>query len=400
VQPVDPWAEPEEIAVPVDHVTVVDRPNFWKRIGGGSLSISIILHGILILVALVWVIASNVPKAEEKVDFLPGGGGGGKGSSEKMAAKKRQAVSMSAPKARIASSAASSITLPDLQTSLSDLSALSQTTTMAGGMGGGSGGLNGSGSGGDRGNGNGTGFGPGRGAGFVAVPMLFGNKIDAKRLAVVLDMSGSMYPFLPLVIKEVDKVAAGAPIYLHYGCGLSDEENSRIRVEDTTHKNFDEDRIVTTLREAKTSPMSDKEREELFNMVKKRAKTYFVPSTNVGTTWVALMDEKLKDVDAVYWFSDFADAISEARLKDVARKLRGRHQKLYIQPSNPAWQEAGNPMGANVAKVKAEVVDPSGGKVINVDLKKQEDERKAREKGPAVKTDKPAPAAKAPADMK
>lgn len=401
VKPVDPWAETDEAAVPVDHVTVVDRPNLWKRMGGGSLSISIILHAILIMIALVWVIVSTVPKAEEKVDFLPGGGGGGKGSSEKMAAKKRQAVSMSAPKARIASSAASSITLPDLQTSLSDLSALTQTATMAGGMGGGSGGLNGSGSGGDRGNGNGTGFGPGRGAGFVAVPMLFGNKIDAKRLAVVLDMSGSMYPFLPLVIKEVDKVAAGAPIYLHYGCGLSDEENSRIRPEDTTHKNFDEDRIVVTLREAKTSPMSDKEREELFNMVKKRAKTYFVPSTNVGTTWVALMDEKLKDVDAVYWFSDFADAISEARLKDVARKLRGRHQKLYIQPSNPAWQEAGNPMGANVAKVKAEVVDPSGGKVINVDLKKQEDERKAREKGPAVKNDKkPADAAKPAADMK
>ncbi|MES2709609.1 MAG: hypothetical protein V4726_23630 [Verrucomicrobiota bacterium] len=403
-KPVDPWAEPTEIAVPVDHAAVIDRPSLWQRMGGGSLSISIVLHALLIVVALVWYIGSAVTKKEETVDFLPGGGGGGKGATEKMAAKKRQAVSLAAPKARIASTAASTVSLPDLQTSLSSLSALSQVTPMGGGMGGGEGGLKGSGSGGLNGNGNGSGFGPGRGAGFVSVPMLFGNKIDAKRLAVVLDMSGSMYPFMPVVIKEVDKVAAGSPIFLHRGCGLSDEENARLKVVETANREFDGDRISVDLLAARTSPMSQKEREDLISMVKKRAKTYFVPSTNVGTTWVALMDERLKDMDAIYWFSDFADPISDDRLKDVARKLRGRKQKLYIQPSNPDWLKPGNPMAANVAKVKQEVVDPSGGKVINVDLKKQdEDKAKAneKEKGPAVKTtDKPAavkPGAPAPA---
>lgn len=391
-QPADPWAEPAEateITVPVDHVTVVDKPSLWQRMGGGSLSLSIVLHALLILLALVWYIGSSVSKKDETVEFLPGGGGGGKGASEKLAAKKRQAVSMSAPKARIASAAASTVTLPDLQTTLSDLSSLSQATPMGGGLGGGEGGLNGKGAGGLRGDGFGNGMGPGRGAGFVSIPMIFGNKIDAKRLAVVLDMSGSMYPFLPLVIKEVDKVASGSAIYLHFGCGLYDEENNRLKVTETANRNFDEDRISVDLLAAKTSPMTQQEREDLLNMVKKRAKTYFVPSSNVGTTWAALMDEHLKDVDAIYWFSDFADRIDEGRLKDVARKLRGRKQKLYIQPSNPAWLTPGNPMGANVARLKQEIVEPSGGKVIEVDLKKQEAEKKKQ-----VKTDKPAAPAK------
>lgn len=377
-QPVDPWAEPDTAVHAVSGSPVtVDRPSLWQRMGGGSLSISVVLHAILILVALIWYIGSTVTPPPETVDFLPGGGGGGKGSAEKLATKKRQAVSMAAPKVRIASTATSSIALPDIQTSISNLSALSQNSTMGGGLGGGSDGLNGSGSGGMRGNGRGTGMGPGIGAGFVSVPMLFGNKIDAKRLAVVLDMSGSMYAFMPLVIKEVDKVAAGSTIVLHYGCGLGTEEGSRLRIEETAGGDFEKSRIYVNLKESQTVGMTPDERSKLLDMVKKRAKTYFVPSETVGTTWAALMAERVKDVDAIYWFSDFADPITDERIKDVARKLKGRRQKLYIQPSNPEWRIAGNAMAANVAKLKEEIVVPSGGKVIDVDLKKQAEEAKS-----------------------
>ncbi|MDB6134400.1 MAG: hypothetical protein JWM59_2643 [Verrucomicrobiales bacterium] len=380
-QPVDPWAEPDTAGHAIHgSPVIVDRPSLWQRMGGGSLSISVVLHTVLILLALVWYISSSVTPPPEQVDFLPGGGGGGKGTAEKLAIKKRQAVSMATPKVRIASTATSSIALPDIQTSISTLSALSQNTTMGGGLGGGSDGLNGSGSGGMRGNGRGTGMGPGSGAGFVSVPMIFGNKIDAKRLAVVLDMSGSMYAFMPLVIKEVDKVAAGSTIVLHYGCGLGAEEDNRIRIEETAGGDFEKSRIYVNLKESQTVGMTTDERSKLLDMVKKRAKTYFVPSDTVSTTWAALMAERLKDVDAVYWFSDFADPITDERIKDVARKLKARRQKLYIQPSNPEWRIAGNAMAANVAKLKEEIVDPSGGKVIDVDLKKQSEEAKSDQK--------------------
>lgn len=352
---------------------------WWQKIGGGSLTVSIIIHAVLILL-LVLIVRTVITPAKETVDFLPGGGGGGKGSNARIAEKKR-AASVSAPKTRIVSSAIGSVSLPDIQTSMSDFSALSAAAPMGGGMGGGVGGLSGSGSGGLMGNGRGSGFGPGSGSGFVSIPLIFGQKIDARRMAVVLDMSGSMYSFLPTVIKEVDKVAPGSTVILHYGCGLGDAEIKKPGVESTSSRDFSDDKIVTSLLGSATAAMNQQQREALLDMVKKRPKTFFVPSTGVGSTWVALTDTKLKDVDAIYWFADFADGLSADKMEDVARKLKGRKQKLYIHPSNPQWLVGGDPLAVNVNKVENAIVKPTGGKVIKADVKKEE----------AVKTDNKPP---------
>ncbi len=344
------------------------QSSWWYRIGGGSLTVSLIIHAIVILIAIL-IVRTVITQPPETVDFLPGGGGGGKGSAAKIA-EKRRAVSMSVPKTRTVSSATNSgVSLPDLQTSMSDFSNLTSTAVMGGGIGGGSGGLSGSGSGGMMGNGRGTGMGPGIGRGFVGLP-LFGQTINARRMAVVLDMSGSMYPYLPVVIKEVDKVAPGSMVILHYGCGLTDAEGKKTSLEFTTGKEFDGDRIVTSLLGSATEAMNQTQREDLLTLVKKRPKTYYVPSTNVGTTWVALTDPKLKDVDAIYWFADFADGLNKERMDDVGQKLRSRKQKLYIHPSNPQWLEGGTPLAINVAKVDNEIVKPTGGKVVKFEIKK------------------------------
>jgi hypothetical protein len=362
---------PADSTTPVVELPVLDNlepanNGWWHRIGGGSLTVSIIIHAVVILVAILVVFSYSTTK-EEPVDFLPGGGGGGKGSEAKVAQKKR-AASMSAPKTRTVSiSANADVSLPDIATSMSDFSALTQATPMGGGMGGGEGGLKGKGKGGLMGDGFGSGMGPGRGAGFIAMP-LFGQKIDARRMAVVLDMSGSMYPFLPVVIKEVDKVAPGSTVILHYGCGMNDTEVRKPEVNETKEKNFETDRIITSLDESRALPQA--ERDSLMELVKKRPKTYYVPSTGVGTTWIALTDSQLKDADAIYWFADFADALSMERLEDVSRKLRARKQKLYIHPSNPKWLVGGDPLAVNVAKVEKEIVKPTGGKVIKAEVKK------------------------------
>ena len=357
---------------------VPSNAGWWHRIGGGSLTISLVIHAIVILLAIFIVYQISVP-GKEVIEFLPGGGGGGKGSQAN-AAQKRRAASMSAPKTRVISMATNAeIGLPDISTSMSDFSSLSAAAQMGGGMGGGEGGLNGRGKGGLMGNGTGTGMGPGRGNGFVSLG-LFGMKIDARRMAVVLDMSGSMYSFLPVVIKEVDKVAPGSMVILHYGCGLSDAEIRKPGLESTSDKKFEEDRIVTSLLASENRAMNQEQREALHALVKKRPKTYFVPSTGVGSTWIALTDQKLKDADAIYWFADFADPLSKGRLEEVARQLRGRKQKLYIHPSNPKWLEPNDPLAASVARVEKELVTPSGGKVIKQEVKKEEPVSEAKPK--------------------
>ncbi len=343
--------------------------SWWDRLGGGSLTVSLVVHGILILIALLIVRSFTLPEKEE-VNFLPGGGGGGQASGAQALQKKR-AAGLNAPQMRTASLATNAaVSLPDLQTTLTDFRTLSAASPAAGGTGGGQGGAAGTGAGGLLGNGFGQGMGPGVGKGFVSIPLIFGQKIDARRMAVVLDISRSMYPFLPTVIKEVDKVAPGSMVILHYGCGLNDQEIRSPGLESTSERDFMKDKIATSLLDTGAGSLDQKEREALLAMVKKRAKTYFVPSTTTGTTWVALLDEKLRDADAIYWFADFADTVNAACMEEVSRILLGRKQKLYLHPSNPDWLVSSDPLAANVAKVEEAIVKPSGGKVLNIALKK------------------------------
>ena len=367
--PYNDSGDPEEALTALPVAPAPD--NWWNRIGGGSLTISIIVHAVVILIAVLVVITKYFTPPEP-IQFLPGGGGGGKGNDARMVRMQR-AASISTPKTRItAVSMGANVVLPDIQTSMSDFSALTIASTLGGGMGGGEGGLRGKGKGGLMGDGNGSGFGPGRGNGFISIPILFGQKIDARRIAVVLDMSGSMYPFLPVVIKEVDKVAPGSIVILHYGCGLSDEEIEKPELKPANSRDFDSDRIVTTLLGSNTAAMNQEEREALLAMVKKRPRTFYVPSRTSGSAWVALTDPKLKDSDAIYWFADFADALTNQRVEYVENQLRLRKQKLYIHPSNPQWLVNGDPLAMNVSKVEDAIVRPSGGKVLKVALKKEE----------------------------
>ncbi len=361
---------PLAVERPTGEGAVAARSTVWQRLGGGSLTVSLIIHALVILIAIL-IVRTVITSPPETIDFLPGGGGGGKGSDARIA-EKRRAAAVSAPRMRTVSAASNAaVSLPDIQSSLSDFTSLSIAAPLGGGMGGGSGGLRGSGSGGLMGNGQGRGVGPGKGSGFISIPLIFGQKIDARRMAVVLDMSSSMYAFLPIVIKEVDKVAPGSIVILHYGCGLADDVVSNPGVEATTDKGFDKDRIITSLLESRNAAMNQRERAALFSLVQKRPKTFYVPSSGVGSTWIALTDSILKDVDAIYWFADFADGLAKGRVEDVSRKLRDRKQKLYIHPSNPKWLEPGDPLAANVATIDGQIVQATGGKVLKVDLKKQ-----------------------------
>lgn len=188
---------------------------FWEKLGGGSLSISIVLHVGLLLLALVWFVGAHMAnKPEPPPDFLPGGGGGTNGSDEKISQRKQRAVAQSRPAMRIASNAtsANAVTLPDV-TSTFDMSAATNPQVMGGGSAG-SGGGRGGGKGTGIGTGTGSGMGPGSGGGFVSIPSIFGDaggpgtgltgtlydmKQDRKRRPV--EYNGGVPEFFPKLYK-------------------------------------------------------------------------------------------------------------------------------------------------------------------------------------------------------
>ncbi len=134
------------------------RLTWWQRIGGGSLSIAILLHVAILLLGAFWVMQVIHQKPEKTVDFMPTGGGGGDASRERSEHKQRTPMSQNLSRVA-AKDVAGALTLPepDLSSQMSSLGALG-----GGGM---SGGMGGSGSGGGRGDGHGRGFGSGTGPG-------------------------------------------------------------------------------------------------------------------------------------------------------------------------------------------------------------------------------------------
>ena len=164
---------------------------YWKRIGGGSLAMSLLVHVIFILIALFLIKFAINQKKEEVVDFLPGGGGGGKSNVAKMA-NKRKSVSMSQPKSRIAAKVSTStVTLPDVQTTTMDTSISGFAMPAAGGMGGGEGGIRGKGRGGQFGDGFGKGVGPGSWIGFVGnLPALMRSRCSPQERAQKMRENG------------------------------------------------------------------------------------------------------------------------------------------------------------------------------------------------------------------
>ncbi len=141
--------------LPVDRKKV----GFWQKLGGGSLSVSILFHCVLLVIGLFWIFKIIPPPPEKKVDFMPPSGGGGTPSSDTKSAQRR-ALMVRPNMPRVAALGATSnlvLPEPDEASRMTNMTSLS-----SGGL---SAGLGGNGSGGGRGNGRGTGVGNGMGAG-------------------------------------------------------------------------------------------------------------------------------------------------------------------------------------------------------------------------------------------
>ena len=174
------------------------KRTFWQKLGGEGLTISLIIHLVLILIAAVWVISTVTDSVKKDPDsFSTGQGGGAAGDKAKQfktRAQPKNPKSMAKNAARITSkSSTATISLPDLPTS----SVASLNTGM---MGGGSSKGFGGGSGG--GIGSGMGVGRGNGRNFVSV---FGSK------TAVNGLPGTFYDFKQNKAGKPTPMMGGAP---------------------------------------------------------------------------------------------------------------------------------------------------------------------------------------------
>lgn len=340
------------------------RERWWRRIGGGSLTVSLIIHGAFIALAIfVLRFVVDTHKSEPENYPLPGGGGGGKSAEAKIAAQRRM-NEVRTPQARVLTDVSSAaVSLPDVQGVSGFLTKASYSTMGGGGVGGGEGGVNGSGRGALSGNGNGQGIGPGSAHGFVS---MFGKTLQARRLAVVLDVSGSMHPWLPAVVAEANKISGGCPIVLFYGCGIKDAEDrslERASPQAARGRDFEAFWRRTFTRDGAGASSSDPiPAEPVFRVFDDRKDTSYFDRMGVAWSWLALTSQKVREADAIYWFADFQDPVEEARLLEVQKLLLRRKQKLYVHASGSS-----NPSLEAVTRL---LVQPTGGEVLKVDLRR------------------------------
>jgi hypothetical protein len=146
--------------------------------------------------------------------------------------------------------------------------------------------------------------GAGSGVGTVSAKTLFGTSIEAKNLAVILDLSGSMDDILPIVKEEVLKQFPDAVVIFCMGCSfLSPTENKHGA---NAEQPFHWKKVNKIFPEYKSSQFFRRMGE----------------AVDYATT--------VKNVDGVWLVSDFRDKVNESLVDGLLGKCRQEKKKLYI----------------------------------------------------------------------
>jgi len=173
--------------------------------------------------------------------------------------------------------------------------------------------------------------------------MMFGvpMEVDGEVLGVILDESGSMAEFLPVVVREVDKNFKDSPIVYVRNMLLSkDNREGEARL-------IVPEEVIPYHPEYKTQtpywflwydlPRKAPQRyvDRLIETFKTRPNQFLTTgrgwdgsSLIVATDF--LMEEK---IDALYIFSDFEDFVDEDIAAEIGQKLGRRKIRTYVQPA-------------------------------------------------------------------
>ena len=210
--------KPEE-ETEIDYILAEEQPapksrfaRYWERVGGGSFTISLMLHVMLALLAIfVIYFSQNKILDRSLIEFLTGGGGGTDGNTQ--IHKQRQQMMLNrAPSVAISTDTRGEFSLPNtaatLTTSILSITSGQMSGTPGAGIG------FGGGIGPGNGPGDGPGTGPGRGAGLVA--KFLGMDANGSNIIFCIDTSGSMRQNLSpegisVLRRELKTVISGLP---------------------------------------------------------------------------------------------------------------------------------------------------------------------------------------------
>lgn len=289
------------------------RLTLWQRVGGEGLLASLLFHGALLVLFGVWVIVTITDEARNEPEtFATGAGGGSRGEQAKIYEHRlqpRHAQSLAQTSARITSkSATASVALPDLPTT----SAPSLLTGLSGGSSKGFGG----GSGGGIGSGKGVGVGNARN--FVGKPVM-GMRIRGERIAVYLDNSFSMLPYLDPVEKAIKEKFPDADVFRYFGLFLFVENGKPLGVGSSRKPEIKTvDQLLQQYGKGRQPPWTDPAKlsiqgRALFRKMDDECK--------VGGI-AAWMDFVLREkYDAIVIFSDFQDSVTQYDTSGGAPKV-------------------------------------------------------------------------------
>ena len=210
------------------------------------------------------------------------------------------------------------------------------------------------------GTGKGTGLGGGRGGGGGGGgKQLFGVSIQARKLGVIADLSGSMQTYLPKVMEEILKNFSDADVVFVNGCGMMDWEEALKKFEEekaekektaqegkqkyTGPKSMPKPKVVKfNGPEASDAPPIRgtsqygglrKDYPELYEKMVQRSNTWMVTSfVAAQATGLAFDHLAKRKVEAIYWFADFKDPIEGQVAEQTAQMIKDTKIEVLLHP--------------------------------------------------------------------
>ena len=283
-----------------EQVTIRRKQGFWARLGGGGLMVSLMIHFFLVIVAVFWVISTWTDSTKhEPTQFATGAGGGNDGDrakiyQHKLQQKNMKSLAKSTPRLT-SKNPNSSISLPDIP-NVSTSSMVSGAT-----MGGSSKGFGG-GSGGGIGSGQGIGVGNGKNMIGKFKPVM-GAKIEATKIAVFMDASVSMKPWIKPVQDAIYAQFPDADIFCTSGAWINVKDGIIIggsKYKGQPNNNTKPPAVATNV-------------EKLSSTGKHLFKTYGLNfAYGSAGAWIDILRNQ-REYDALIIFSDFQDGITQYR---------------------------------------------------------------------------------------
>jgi hypothetical protein len=194
---------------------------------------------------------------------------------------------------------------------------------------------------------------------------IFGKKVTAAKLGVILDVSGSAHPHLAGAISEIQKGFDNATLILYPGCGMMDfdgkSEHEIRKYSSITKRELEKNKGNFTTPGQIVKALKIEAFEEMTKRPSVKDKLYVswfdeeggTGGKLIGRTQVAFDELVKRGVDSIYWFADFADKVDSKVVQKLSSQLADRKITLHVH----------NFAGKKINPLITDMAENSGGTV-------------------------------------